>query len=1175
LAGDSIPLAVDAQFFSGGAVVNGEVEWSVYASDYTFRPRGDLSRYSFSDDDEEAGAYFFTPFTPSTFIASGNGSTNGEGRLTLEIPAELEDEGGSRRFTIEATVTDVASNVVSGRTTVLVHRSLIYPGVRPGQYVGQANREMSFDVALVDWQEQPVPGGIVDISMVERRWYSVQEENEDGQTIWRTSVEEIPVHEIDAVSVDNRGRASVTLVPPRGGIYRIYVTTLDGRGNRATASTDVWVSSSEFVSWRRFNDHGFELIADADSYRPGETAEILIASPFQGAAYALVTVERGHIKRHDVVRLTNNSTIYRLPITGEMAPNVFVSVMVLKGVDEANPSPDFKIGMVQFTVQREEQELNVSIVPDRTRAGPGDDVTYTVSVSDHQGNPVDAEVSLALVDLAALSIAEPNARPILDHFYSERWLSVNTALLLTRIMDSFNQELEDQFKGGGGGGGELGIIEIREDFPDTAYWQGQVQTGSDGQASVTITLPDNLTTWRMDARAVTRDTKVGQTTADIVATLPLLVSPRTPRFFVVGDTTVLATAVHNNTGIDLETTVTIQAEGVRLNDPATQMVTVPAGQQAVVRWGAVVRDVERVDLVFSATSGEYADASRPTLGTLDGQGIPVYRYEVPEIVGTSGQLTEGGAVVESIALPIFRDFELTDGSATIELAPSLAAAMTEGLDYLEHYPYECTEQIVSRFLPNVLTTRALKEAGLAEPELEANLAEQVNIALQRLYNRQRPDGGWPWWDEPMSNTLVTAYVVQALVEARDSGYLVSQGVIEQAVSYLRDNLRLVDGLDGRYKANRQAFLVYVLARADKAPTSEINRLFEQRESLDLYARGYLAQAIHLMDGDDPRLVTLASDFISSAILSATGASWDEAERDYWNWNSDTRTTAIILDTMIKLNPDNPLVANAVRWLMAHRINGRWRGTQETAWTLIALTDWMVASGELEADYQYEVALNGELIGTGAVTPDNLRDSWRLQVDVSELLTDELNRLALGRSDGPGNLYYTAHLQASLPVEQVRATDRGIIISRSYFAPDDRETPVAEIELGETFLARLTIVVPDTLHYVIVEDFLPAGLEAVDTSLRTSQQVSAPQLYDWEDVFTQGWGWWVFDHVELRDEKVVLSANILPRGTYEYAYLVRAATPGEYGVIPPTAHEFYFPEVYGRGDGSIFTVRPES
>jgi uncharacterized protein YfaS (alpha-2-macroglobulin family) len=234
---------------------------------------------------------------------------------------------------------------------------------------------------------------------------------------------------------------------------------------------------------------------------------------------------------------------------------------------------------------------------------------------------------------------------------------------------------------------------------------------------------------------------------------------------------------------------------------------------------------------------------------------------------------------------------------------------------------------------------------------------------------------------------------------------------------------------------------------------------------------------------------------------------------------------------------------------------------------------MVASGELEADYEYEVALNGDRLSGGFASADTLRDPLKLEIDITDLLTEELNRLAIGRTDGSGNLYYTTHMEAWLPVHQVRPLDRGIIISRSYFDPTDRETPITEIEQGQTFLARLTIVVPNSLHYVVIDDFLPAGLEAVDQSLKTSQQVGAPARYDWDNYFEEGWGWWYFNHVELRDEKVVLSAEFLPAGTYEYVYLVRAATPGEYNVIPPTAQEFYFPEVYGRGAGSLFVVLP--
>jgi len=177
--------------------------------------------------------------------------------------------------------------------------------------------------------------------------------------------------------------------------------------------------------------------------------------------------------------------------------------------------------------------------------------------------------------------------------------------------------------GSGGGGYEKGIDtygvpDLREDFPDTAYWIANVITDENGEATVTITLPDNLTTWRMDGRAVTVDTRVGQTIIDLVSAKPLLVRPQTPRFFVRGDEVRLGTAIHNNTGDDLTVKVGLNAEGVTLQSAATQEVQIPDGQQAYVTWDVMVdADAERVDLIFGAQGGGYSDASRPTLATLD------------------------------------------------------------------------------------------------------------------------------------------------------------------------------------------------------------------------------------------------------------------------------------------------------------------------------------------------------------------------------------------------------------------------------------------------------------------------------------------------------------------------------------------------------------------------------
>jgi uncharacterized protein YfaS (alpha-2-macroglobulin family) len=1192
LTGEVYAVTVSADYYSGGGVSDALVEWTLSASPFNFSPSVEYSGYSFADYERDLG-YEELYYRPATeIIAEGQGHTDANGKLVLSLKADLSEFNASRELTFEATVTDISRNAVSGRATIIAHQSSIYPGVRPTVYVGTANHEQTFDVVALDWESNPIPAQKVSVQIVERRWYSVQEQDATGRIQWKSTVEEIPVAR-SQVTTDNRGKASVAFTPRSGGVYSAKVSALDSKGNPGRAAAYIWVTGPDYIPWRQTNDRSFDLVADRSSYVPGDTAEILIASPFQGESYALVTVERGHIYSREVLRLTSNSTLYRLPITPDLAPNTYVSVVVVKGIDETNPRPNYKMGMLEISVDTREQEVLVSIKADREKASPGESVTYTVVARDVNNRPIDAELSLGLSDLATLSLASPNSQPILEFFYNHRTLGVWTSVPIGLNLEDYNatineyiEEGEGMGSGGGKGEGVYGVIAVRQDFPDTALWEAHIRTGSDGQATVNVTLPDNLTTWRMDARAVTADTRVGQTTHDLISSRPLLVRPQTPRFLVAGDVARLGVAVHNNTDQPMSVDVSLIAQGLSLLSEASVPVDIPARQQAYVAWDVNVEsDSQRVDLVFQAegatSDGErFEDASRPPQGTLDNLGLPVYRYEAFETVGTSGQVTSAGTRLEGINLP--SSWTTSAGQLTIEISPSLAAGMTDGLTYLEEYPYECVEQTVSRFLPNVISTRAFKAAGLSDPDLEANLREQVNNALQRLMNWQNPDGGWGWWPNvsQQSDVQTSAYVVLGLVEARGARYTISEWVLDRALDFLGNQLQPITLYEDPLILNRQSFVLYVLARAGRPSISATVQLYEQRQSMAIYARAFMAQTFFQFDPQDPRLQTLLSDLANAALTSATGTHWEEGERDFANWNTDTRTTAIVLSTLSQMDVDNPLNANAVRWLMSHRSNGYWRGTQETAWALMGLTNWMEASGELRADYQYAVAFNEKRLGGGFANQATLRRTHYLHVDVAEMLTDQMNRLAFARDEGPGNLYYTAHLNVAVPVSEVHALDQGIIVSREYYPFEDPEAslsdtePITEASQGDLLLVRLTLVAPSALHYVMIEEPLPAGLEAVDQSLEISQQnLEIPRSYRWEDMFSRGWGWWYFEHTQLRDEKVVLSASYLPAGTYIYTYLVRATTVGSFNVIPTTAQEFYFPEVYGRAEGGTFVVHP--
>lgn len=577
----------------------------------------------------------------------------------------------------------------------------------------------------------------------------------------------------------------------------------------------------------------------------------------------------------------------------------------------------------------------------------------------------------------------------------------------------------------------------------------------------------------------------------------------------------------------------------------------------------------------------------------------VYRYTAPDIVGTAGQLTDAGSRTEIIALPRLRDaeglrvqsFDDQRGELTVQIDPSLAAGMQEGLSYLQHYEYECTEQTVSRFLPNLLTFNALQKLGIEKPELAARLPGLVEEGLDKLYNQQKPDGGWGWWQDGNSNVHVTAYVVFALTKAQQANVTIKADVLSNGQNFLLDYLQKYPQLNTMPEANRQAFILYALAEDGQAPDSELAALFDTREKLAHYGRAYLALALDLTNGqaNQSQIDTLLSDINNAAIMSATGAHWEEDNYDWWAMNTDTRSTAIILDALARLDPTNDLIPNVVRWLMVARQDGIWETTQETAWALIALTDWMVETGELEADYEYTVSLNQTPQAEAEVTQATVQDSQTLSINISDLVVDANNRLTIARTDGNGRLYYSAHLKVYLPVEELDPVDRGIIVSRRYtlesceYVDSRQECPeVREAQLGEVIRVDLTIVAPNDLYYVVVEDPLPAGAEAIDTGLATTSLLAMdPTLTRTSRVTSSGvddvylpyyYRWWRwYSRSELRDEKVVLFADYLPKGTYEYSYFIRTTLPGDYQVIPTLATEFYFPEVFGRSDGRVLSI----
>lgn len=1192
LRGETASALLDAEYFFGGSAGGLEVNWN--ASERAYTPSfPNLDDYVFGD---QAGFFYQEDFPFGAIsdmnVASGQGETDANGEFLIELAGDILEDArpGSREVTVEATVGGVGEFPVSNRTPIIYHAADAYAGVQVDDVLPTAGDEFTVQLIAVDWNGEPVSGNTIETVLYEREWES-ERSAEFGMYFTRWTPVDTEVARA-ALTTGEDGTATTSFVPENGGMYIVVATLTDEAGREQTSALPLYAYDPAFAGWRTDpNQRSMELVPDKDFYRPGETANILVQSPFAQPVQAWLTVERGNLIEQSVVTV-NGSEILEIPIDPLFAPNVHVMVTAVKPVNPDDPDfpfADIRLGVVELLVSTEQLELDVTLTSDQAEYEPGDTAVFDVAVTDLEGNPVSGEVSLALVDLAVLSLKEDNAPPIVEGFYSPQPYRSQTGSGLLVTGEGLEVEVPQQGGGFGGGGGDMALEaaaalqdeddEVRENFRDTAYWEAKLVLDSSGQATVEVPLPDNLTTWRMHSKALADDTRVGQNSTDIQTRLPLLVRPVTPRFFAVGDALQVGANVNNNTDTDIEATVTLEAAGVTLEGPAEQVVTVPANGRARVRWPVVVQDVPFVDLTFSATGGGYSDATKPTLATGPDNTIRVTRVTGRDFVATAGELEEEGRRVEAVVLP--EGIDTSQGQVTIKLQPSLAAAIIETFDVIEsdRDALQCAGGAADRLILNVSTAEALGELNLGLTGLQARLDSQIIFDIGVLTDTAHGDGGWGWCFSPESDPWVSAQALLGLSRARDLGYAVDGTLIDNAEQYIEGQLEPVDDLGDASEANRQAFFLYVLAEAGTVVTGDADALFEEHRALmDPYAKALLALAYEQSEAGGENQAALLTDLNDEVIMSATGAHWEDDEQDVANLSSTIRGTAMVIDALALLEPDSALLPPAVRWLMVNRTAETWPTLHQTAWSVLALSDWMVASGELEPDFAYQLNVNLQPYTGGTFTPTDATESELVEVPVDELLAPtEVNYFDFQRGAGDGVLYYTLHLDSAISVDVIDPVSRGMTVTRQYFdAACDPETeecaPIDSIAAGDRVRVQLTLVVPDDRTYVLVEDPIPAGTEAIDPNLLTSASGLGGTIVPQDRENALGyWGWWYFDHIQYTDDAVIFLSQYLPAGTYQYTYYLEAVIPGTFQVLPATARESYFPEVFGRSDGSIFVI----
>ena len=1122
---------------------------------------------------------------PAQVIESGIDTLDARGELALSVPLPETPKGRPARVTLEVGVTDINRQVVGATRSAIVHPADVYVAAKPlgASYFWQAGTAQSVNVLAVRPDGKKVPGVRVRGTVVRREWHRVRRERDGVSEVVGDWVSDTVAH-CNLTTAD--AAVPCTFTPNAGGTYTVFFTA-DRNGRTAATSFTRWASGSDWVPWNDESQFKMDVIPDRTRYSVGDTATVLFASPFTNAE-AWITVEREGIIEQRRLRLTSGSTTVRFPITEAYAPNAFVSIIVARG-RSAPPGPQddpgrptIRVGYAELRVTPEVKRLAVTVQPERNEYRPGDSARVSMKVRDARGSGARSEVTLWAVDEGVLSLTGYTTPDPIDLIYQERGLGMRLASNMTTVAPQVPEGLKGT-REPGGGGGAAGADILRSRFQTTAFFLGSVVTDAQGNAVTTAKLPDNLTTFRLMAVAVTAGDRYGKGQASLLVTRPLLARQALPRFVRPGDDFTAGAVINRRDGAAANVNVTAMATGATLRGGTARNATLAAGRGSEVRFPFKASRGDSATFRFDVTGGGDADAVRVSL--------PVRPDYHPRAHTIAGVLRDTATI--ELALPAGIDPERSRLSLNLGTSP---LATIRGMQQLLHvYPYYCTEQVVSTATPIIAIYRAQRQSGVTT--LDAPRRE-IARAVDMLTRRQREDGAIGYWSpNDWSSMWLSSYAGIVLLDAREVGVAVDTMVLSRIAGYVSSELRgeskptfspVASYYDRpEFRLRERVAAVDFLSRLRRQEVASENELLRSAALLTLEDRARLAEVVARRGQMAPARRLMAATW-SQVRVEGTRATVPDSMIAPFYFESAIRPIARILLATLAVEPEHALVGPLAETLAQQSRGGTsWMwNTQDYASAATAL-----AALEQRRRQQGERVVrvrsgNGVILqaSTGAAGRDST-------VSLAGLVPNGKNaptlRLSLDAGAGAGPVYYYFTVSEVPLAPPVTPEDAGIRVER-WYERYQGGAPITRVAEGDLVRVRLRITVPTTRQFVVVDDALPAGLEAVDLSLRTAsampgpgasmtpepadqeRQEAAPQwgFGRWDS------GWWSpFDYREIRDDRVVYSANVLWPGTYTATYVARATTPGTFVRPPAHAEEMYNPAVNGRSDGGTFVVTP--
>ena len=1123
LQGESLTATVDARYFFGEPVSNATLHYVVFRSRYWY------PMFQNADDNEGAspeGEGDAAANSEDEQISDEEGKLNADGKLTFTVKTAVSDHKWDARYRIEARVTDAGNREISGTANAIATYGSFWVNVEPENYFLTPGTAGSFKVQTKTYDGKPVQAA-VKVDLLPGYWKDKDKEPD-------------PVAHTDVQTAAN-GEGSAQLTPPTGGSYRIRARTTTPENREIENITYIYVSGEDAAFYNGGRQKQIQIVPDKKTYQPGDIARILLITGIPKSK-VFFTVEGRSLGAVRVLKLDSASTMVEVPITAEAAPDFYVSAALFH-------DNTLYQGTKAIRVPAADRQLSLELTSSKKQFQPGETATYTLLAKDNAGRPVAGEFSVGVVDEAIYGIRKDTTPDIFRSFYGPGYNAVNTANSLSyyfngeagkrrmQLAAMHRRQALAQLKPD-----RLVAPKIRKLFPDTAFWLANLKTDGSGRGTAQFAFPDSITTWRATVRGVTSDTRVGSTVQKTIVRKNVILRMVAPRFFATGDEVTISAVVHNYLHEAKQAKVSLELTGLDAIEAATQEVTLPSRGEAKVDWRVKASVIGNAIVTMKALTNEESDAVEMTL-PVNPQGVKLAQSKAGSV--TAGKLEQTISLqFPAAAVPATRNLEIT-------VSPSIAGALFGAIDYLTQFPYGCTEQTLSSFVPNIIVSKALADLGIQSDVNNKQLTEKIRAGLDRLYDFQHPDGGWGWWKADDSSVFMTTAAVAGLGQAKTAGQQLKEGALENGVKWLRQAY----DKEPRMLPDLKAYAAWSLATAGAADSKVTDDVRAKQKDLTAYGVALLGLTYEL-DGNKTGAAEMAA-LLEQRVKQNDAEAWWPGDRDtLMDFYADVtpEVTAFALKLLVHEKPQSPLLEKGAVWLMNHRQEGSyWYSTKQTAMVIYGLTDYLKATGELKPDLTATVTANGKTVLT-----KRFQAADALSIDTNKIVipADSSNTVQV-TMQGTGRVYWSVRGNYySTEQKLVKAGSVSLNLLRDYFKLTPQQDkgkivynldPLAgPLAIGDILAVRLTVTGSDW-KYLLIEDPIPAGAEFIEKD----------GLYE----LKQKPDWWTtfFTRREFHDDRAALFDTYFLTGQRQYTYLLKIVNPGKFQVSPARVQPMYQPE----------------